>query len=176
MRALAQVMSVSVWTHVNEESKRVCSISTCEKGTLCLFFTCAERTFDTDRTQIRFAVYFCLNFTISAISSPENYSQIIKVACVHSLHWYSDSHAQEMYALSIWDSKNSRLTRYTLFFLWIPGHVGIAGNERVDDLTKQATTHGSPFKILPLSEIHRLILQSSIDDWVLSYPSSLSNP
>jgi len=32
-----------------------------------------------------------------------------------------------------------------------------------------------PFKILPLSEIHRFILQPSIDDWVLSYPSSFSN-
>ena len=44
-------------------------------------------------------------------------------------------------------------------------------------LAKQATTHAPPppFKILPLSGIHRLILQSSIDDWVLSYPSSFSN-
>ena len=61
-------------------------------------------------------------------------------------------------------------------FLWIPSHIGITHNEKVDSLAKDAIRSGNPHKYLPISKILRVAKQSSFDDWSLHYPKSFKNP
>jgi len=60
-------------------------------------------------------------------------------------------------------------------FTWVPSHVGITDNEKVDKSAKQAIDEDFLFQCLPVSEIYHIIKQSSIDDWIITYPSSFRN-
>ena len=68
------------------------------------------------------------------------------------------------------------MRRKSVQFCWVPGHVGIPGNERVDDLARLATTSSlSPSLSIPVSDFFPAFAALLQRRWQQSWATAVDN-
>lgn len=67
--------------------------------------------------------------------------------------------------------------QFSIYFIWIPGHCGIPGNERVDEEAKKATLRGDPSVLtnIPLPDAKNHYKKAIIEEWENIWINTPSN-
>ena len=75
---------------------------------------------------------------------------------------------QEEHAYRIWEILQER--NFCVSLQWVPSHIGLAGNEAVDNIAKEA--HSSPTTIpcpLSVEEAKKIIKKAATQSWQMKY-------